>query len=186
VIDAARELFEENGFHETTVRMIAERAGLSPGGVFTTFEDKVAILCQILNDQRDQLFAEIERVSPELDGPTAERLKKILALAHAHEFPRLRLVLAFVAASYGSGRKLEDEHRRLHGRLALLLGDVVREGVRRGDVRPEVDADLLAEMVSSAYVENYRSAYYAGLGEEELNNRMGRQLDLIFDGARAC
>ena len=66
------------------------------------------------------------------------------------------------------------------------MGDVVRDGVKRGDVRPEVDPDLLAEMVSSAYVENYRTAYYAGLDENELNRRMGRQLDLIFDGARAA
>ena len=124
----------------------------------------------------------LERQEP----PSGVLARTALALAHAHEFPRLRLVLAFVAASYGSGRKLEDEHRRLHGRLALLLGDVVRDGVKRGDVRPEVDPDLLAEMVSSAYVENYRTAYYAGLDENELNRRMGRQLDLIFDGARAA
>ncbi len=98
-------LFEEVGFQETTVRMIAERAALSPGGVFTTFEDKVAILCHILGDYHERLFDDIERLVPVLVGSTRERLQAVIALAHTHEFPRLRMVLAYVGAS--SSRRLQ-------------------------------------------------------------------------------
>jgi AcrR family transcriptional regulator len=164
--------------------MIAERAGLSPGGVFTTFEDKVAILCQILTEQRERLFEEIERLAPTLTGTTRERIQAVIALAHAHELPRLRMVVAYIGASYGWSRKLEDEHRALHGRLRSIVGAMLQEGVARGDIRDDVEVDLLVEMISSVYLRNYRTAYYAGFGPDDLNGRIARQLELLFEGAK--
>lgn len=185
MVEAARILFEEVGFQETTVRMIAERAALSPGGVFTTFEDKVAILCQILGDYQEQLLDEIERQVPVLSGTTRERLHAIISLAHSHEFPRLRMVLAYIGASYSWNRKLEEEHRVLNRRFANVLVGIVAEGVSRGEIRREVDQDLLVEMISSIYLRNYRDAYFEGLGVSDLDARAGRQLDLLLDGAAA-
>jgi AcrR family transcriptional regulator len=185
VIEAARALFEEVGFQETTVRMIAERAGLSPGGVFTTFDDKVAILCQILGEHRERLFQEIEILAPTLTGTTQDRLRAVIALAHQYEFPRLRMVLAYIGASYSWSRKLEEEHRVLHRRLARVIGAVIQEGVERGELHRDLDVDLLVEVISSVYLRNYRTAYYAGFGAEDLNTRIARQLALVFDGAQA-
>jgi AcrR family transcriptional regulator len=152
VIDAARSLFEEVGFQATTVRMIAERAGLSPGGVFTTFEDKVAILCQ-----RGQLFDRIEEAAASLEGDTRQRLLAVLTMAHAHEHPRLRMVAAYIGASYSWSRRLEEEHRQLHRRLARVIGAILKEGAERGEIGPDVDLDLLLEIISSTYQRNYRS-----------------------------
>ena len=184
VVDAARSLFEEVGFQGTTVRMIAERAGLSPGGVFTTFEDKVAILCQIVGEQRERLFQTIEETAPTLEGDTRQRLLAVLAMAHADEFPRLRMFAAYIGASYSWGRKLEEEHRQLHRRLAQVIGAILREGVERGEVSRDTDLDLLVEILSSVYLRNYRTAVHAGLDEAALNARIDRQFTLIFEGAR--
>jgi AcrR family transcriptional regulator len=164
--------------------MIAERAGLSPGGVFTTFEDKVAILSQIVGEQRERLFERIEGIGPTLCGNTRERLLKVLELAHADEFPRLRMVAAYIGASYGWSRTLEEEHRRLHRRLAAVIGAILRDGVERAEIGHHVDLDLLLEVISSVYLRNFRTAYYAGFDEAAMNARASRQLDLIFDGAR--
>jgi AcrR family transcriptional regulator len=185
VVEAARALFEEIGFQETTIRMIAERAGLSPGGVFTTFEDKVAILCQIVGEYREKLFEEIDVLTQELKGSTRERLQAVFVLAHSHEYPRLRLVLAYIGASYGWSRSLEEEHRQLHRRLAAVIGRLVREGVQTGEIGGHVDPDLMVEMLSSTYLRNYRTAYYAGLSLADLDARTARQIELLFEGARA-
>ena len=184
MVEAARSLFEEVGFHGTTVRMIAERAGLSPGGVFTTFEDKVAILCQIVGEQRERLFQAIEEAAPSLPGDTLQRLLAVLAMAHADEFPRLRMFAAYIGASYAWSRKMEDDHRQLHRRLAQVIGAILRDGVERGEVAAATDLDLLVEILSSVYLRNYRTAVHAGLDEAALNARVERQFNLIFDGAR--
>ena len=44
VLEAARDLFNETGYEETTIRAIAERAGVSVGSVFTTFASKAEVL----------------------------------------------------------------------------------------------------------------------------------------------
>jgi AcrR family transcriptional regulator len=184
VIDAARSLFEEIGFHDTTVRMIADRAGLSPGGVFTTFEDKVAILCQIVGERREILFQAIEAAAARLKGTACERLLAVLAMAHADEVPRLRMVAAYIGASYGWNPRLEDEHRKLHRRLAHVIGTILHDGVERGEIAAETDLDLLLEVLSSVYLRNYRTALHAGFDEAAMNQRIARQFNLIFDGAR--
>lgn len=184
MVEAARVLFEEVGFQETTVRMIAERAGLSPGGVFTTFDDKIAILCQILAEQRERLFEEIAELVPTLTGSICERIQAVIALAHHHELPRLRMVVAYIGASYGWSRKLEEEHRHLHRRLAVEMRAILQDGVERKEIRHDVDLDLLVEMISSVYLRNFRTAFYAGFDADDLNARIARQLALLFDGGR--
>ena len=184
VVAAARSLFEEVGFQATTVRMIAERAQLSPGGVFTTFEDKVAILCQVLDDYREGLFDEIEAVVPTLTGSVQRRLEAVFNLAHAHELSRLRLVLAYIGASYTWSRHLEQEHRSTPNRLSTVLRAIVEDGVRRGEVRSDVDIDLFVDMMSSIYQRNYRTTHFAELSAAELDRRAACQLDLLFEGAR--
>lgn len=165
--------------------MIAERAGLSPGGVFTTFDDKVAILCQILAEQREQLFADAERLRPTLTGSTRERILSLLSLAHAFEIPRMRMVVAYIGASYGWSRKLEEDHRLRHSGLARTLHSVLAEGVERGDIAADTDLEILLDLISAAYLRNFRTAFYSGLDAEELDAHTSRQIDLLFKGAAA-
>ncbi len=163
--------------------MIAERAGLSPGGVFTTFDDKVAILCQILAEQREQLLVEVEKVWPTLSGSTRERIHALMAVAHGFEAPRMRMVVAYIGASYGWSRKLEEEHRQRHLLLGKALRTLLAEGVERGDVRKDADLEIMVDLISAAYLRNFRTAYYASFDAEELDGHFDRQLDFLFKGA---
>jgi hypothetical protein len=95
------------------------------------------------------------------------------------------MVVAYIGASYGWSRKLEEEHRLLHRRLAEVVGGILRAGVERGEIGRGVDLNLLVEIISSVYLRNYRTAFYAGFSVDDLNARIGRQLDLLFEGARA-
>lgn len=177
-------MFEDVGFHATTVRMIAERAGLSPGGVFTTFEDKVAILCHIVGEMRHELCEKIEQMAPELTGDARERLVRVFEIAHSHETPRLRMVADYIGASYGWSRQIEEEHRRLHRRLTDVIRGILADGAARGEIRPDVDLEVLLDLIAAVYQRNFRTACFAGLDEAAMNLRVRQQLDLIFDGAR--
>lgn len=163
--------------------MIAERAGLSPGGVFTTFDDKVAILCQILAEERERLIEDIERLKPSLTGSTRERIEALMSVAHTHDLPRMRMIVAYIGASFGWSRKLEEQHRQRHTRVALALRSVLVDGVARGEIRKDADLDLLLDLISAAYQRNFRTAYYAGFDVEAMDARLAGQLALLFEGA---
>ena len=77
--------------------MVAERAGVSVGSVFTTFAGKAELLSQVMADRVEALQAEIERVAPHLRGPTVDRLRSIMAVHYGFETRRLRLFVAYVA-----------------------------------------------------------------------------------------
>ena len=100
VIDAARELFDTQGYQGTTIREIARHAGVSVGSVFTTFASKGEILSQVMQDRLDGLYAELDRVMPHLRGATVDRLRTMFAIHFAFEVQHTRLFLAHIAAAY--------------------------------------------------------------------------------------
>src|ERR1700749_4739958 len=91
VIDAARELFDTQGYDGTTIREIARHAGVSVGSVFTTFASKGEILSQVMQHRLDGLYAELDRVMPHLRGATVERLRTMFAIHFAFEARHTRL-----------------------------------------------------------------------------------------------
>ena len=56
IIDAARQLFEEVGFDATTTTLIAERAGVSIGGIYARFNNKMEMFWIILDQNSRETF----------------------------------------------------------------------------------------------------------------------------------
>src|SRR3954462_11753378 len=75
LVDAAKQIFEENGFLDARISDIAERAGLSHGSFYHYFESK------------EQVFREVaERLEEELAAPLGE-----VILAHSKVPPQDRI-----------------------------------------------------------------------------------------------
>lgn len=182
VVDAARALFEEVGYEQTTVRMIAEAAGVAIGSVFTTFASKDEVLNHILLERFEALFEELDRLSPYLRGSTRDRVASLLSIAYGVERQSLGLMLAHLAASHGWGHEIEAENNRRQARLTALLKAALKRGVEIGEVRPDADLDLYVDVVLAIYHCNYRTARYRELGAEALSALMERQLDALFQG----
>ncbi|MBS0296346.1 MAG: TetR/AcrR family transcriptional regulator [Proteobacteria bacterium] len=185
VVEAARRLFEEVGYEETTIRMVAERAGVSVGSVFTTFESKVDIFNYILFEKFEALFSELQRISPYLRGSACHRIASLMSIAYGVECQQLDLMISHLAASHGWPRRIEDEHNKRRARLIGLFRDALDQGVASGELRADVDLDLFVTMLLDIYVRNYRRAYYERLTPEDLSALTERQLNLLFAGAAA-
>ncbi|MEI7931676.1 MAG: TetR/AcrR family transcriptional regulator [Alphaproteobacteria bacterium] len=185
VLAAARELFVEIGYETATIRMIAERAGVATGSVFTTFPSKVSILRAVMDERLEKLFQELDAVAPHLRGPTVDRLCSILAVHYDFEMRRPKLFTAFLAANFDwpEGEPVITYGRQ--PRLNGILREVLEAGVANGDVRPDADLDLFIDVLLAAYGFNYRLAAQEGLGSGELSALMDRQIALIFDGVSA-
>jgi AcrR family transcriptional regulator len=182
VLHAARDLFDEIGYDETTIRMVAQRAGVSVGSVFTTFAGKAELLSQVMADRVETLQAELEQVIPHLRGPTEDRLRSIMAVHYSFETRRLRLFVAYVAASFtwsGDGAVTPiGRNARFYGMLVEALAG----GVQRGEVRPDADLELFVDTLLAAYIWNYRRASQEGAGAAALIAAMDRQIGLLFRG----
>jgi len=62
LLDAAKEIFEENGFLEARISDIAERAGLSHGAFYHYFDSKEQVFREVAETLDDQLAEPMESV----------------------------------------------------------------------------------------------------------------------------
>ena len=184
VIDAARELFDTQGYQGTTIREIARHAGVSVGSVFTTFASKGEVLSQVMADRLDGLYAELDRVIPHLRGATIERLRTMFAIHFAFEVKHTRLFLAHIAAAYDwtlpSTAMPMGKNQRLQG----IIRECLDKGVAEGDVEADVDQQEVTDLLMAAYAWVYRLAAWNDADAPAMTAVMDRQIALIAAGFR--
>jgi len=152
--------------------------------VFTTFASKAEVLSHVMNHRLGELYAELDRVSPFLRGSTADRLCSIFAIHYEFETRRVKLFLAHVAASYNPSNDPGVTPYGRNPRLTEMLLDVLRDGVRKGEVREDLDLALIVDTLKAAYAWNYRMAAAAGgnLAASEMSAVMDKQIAVIAEG----
>jgi len=182
VMDAARDLFESQGFQETTVREIARAAGVSVGSVFTTFASKYEILSQVMQDRLDGLYAELDRVIPHLRGSTADRLRTMFAVHFAFEVRHKRLFLSYISATYDWTRPASSTPMGRNRRLMGSIGECLAKGVAEGDVDPSLEPQEIIDLLMAAYVWTYRLAAWDDADADAMTEIMDRQIGLISQG----
>lgn len=184
VLAAARKLFAAHGFDATTVRMIATEAGCAVGGVFTTFESKEEILFEIAAERYDALA---QAILAEADGPgpVRDKMKRGFAAAFAFEFERIDLLMVQIGASWTWSRAFEAKSQARLAAPFSFIGKLLGEAIAAGEVRPSVDLAVLGDLLLGVYLRTWRHAWYRDLDVAAASAFAGRQIDLVFDGARA-
>jgi AcrR family transcriptional regulator len=179
VLDAARVLFDGQGYEGTTIREIASQAGVSVGSVFTTFASKGEILSQVMQERLDPLYAELDRVIPHLRASTADRLRSMFAIHFAFEAPHTRLFLAHITAAYDWTLSAEAQPFGKTPRLQGVISQCLVRGVEEGDVDPAVDHQEIIDLLMAAYAWIYRLAAWEGADVATMTAVMDRQIGVI-------
>lgn len=185
VLEAARALFAERGYEPATIRDIARGAGMSTGAVFANFQDKAELFEAVLGEEMETA-AETLRAAAQVEGPVQTRLVAALSAGYADTLERLPLVQAIVARSWFQPVPAEMRARAATKPLLMIIGEVLRDGVRAGELSDQADIRLLSEMVWDVYLSNYRKAAYDGWSVDTLSARLAEQLGVILGGARAA
>lgn len=130
--EAALALFAERGFHGTSMRDIAARAGTGVSHLYYYFPSKAEILKSMMLVIVRDLLAELERAG---GGPGGSPAARLAALVRTQVlFHSQRQAQAFVGRS--ELRSLEPADRRevidLYDRVTAAFRDVIADGVRQG------------------------------------------------------
>ena len=141
---AALDLFVENGYEETTVAQIADRAGLNRATFFRHFADKREVLFGG-EDVLAGLFADgIRAASP--DATLSECLQAALAAADVAMTPQQRAKAARRVLVAAANSELQERGLLKHARIARSISAALRE--RGAD---ELTARLGAEVGMLAF-----------------------------------
>ncbi len=98
ILDAARQVFFERGFHQPTVDDVAARAEVSKGTIYLYFASKEEILAHLLLEGLDLLLADMEAAfdpqPPQPESTLRALANRYLAFSQAHPH-YFRLIMAF-------------------------------------------------------------------------------------------
>jgi AcrR family transcriptional regulator len=136
LLDAAVEAFADRGFHATTTRDIATRAGLSPAGLYVHYPSKTALLGHLSRVGHAAALRLVEHALA-LPGDPPGRLHALVAAFvawHAEHHTVARTVQYELRALAPEDR---EEVTRMRRRLEQLVEDEVRRGVADGTLATE-------------------------------------------------
>ncbi|MEV0963664.1 MULTISPECIES: TetR/AcrR family transcriptional regulator [unclassified Streptomyces] len=141
---AAVEAFAERGYHATTTRDIAGRAGMSPAALYIHYKTKEELLHRISRIGHDKAL-EVLSAASERGGAPGERLAEAVRSFvrwHAGRHDTARVVQYELDA-------LSEEHRAeimaLRRRSDAVVRGILRDGVESGEFDvPDVSGTTLA------------------------------------------
>ena len=151
LLDAAEEVFGRKGFHQATLREVAELAEFSVGSVYSFFESKDDLFRQIFVRRGDE-FVPLLRAALDPAGGTARDLLHRLVdfqVGWFRQHPRFgRLFLRYSSATIISAEREIDAAMSANYHEAMQLqADLFRRGQRTGELRPG-DPEVLARLFS--------------------------------------
>jgi len=149
IVQAAAELFADQGFQQTRVADICESADVAQKTFFNHFPTKQDVLREIAGFAVDQLLLDIESAR-KAQSSTADRLAHFfrgLAENTAEAGPMNRELVTELVHVLNESSDKSQHARKLHD----AFGAIVNAGLEAGDVTRRHDAETLTEMILGAY-----------------------------------
>jgi AcrR family transcriptional regulator len=182
VLETARRLFAERGYHATSIHDIIDAADIARGTFYLYFESKRAIFEELLDGFFVTLSQGVRRIdtSPGAPPPLAQMedtVDRVFAVLAA-ERPMARILIReAVGLDVEFDRKLAD----FYGRVAALIARALGEGVTMGLVRP-CDPEVVSWCVLGSVKEVIDRVFVVGDGGRDLAAVGREMLGFILQG----
>ncbi|WP_153675443.1 MULTISPECIES: TetR/AcrR family transcriptional regulator [Stenotrophomonas] len=183
ILQAALQCFLVKGFHQTSMRDIAQTAGVSLGNLYNHFPGKEAIILAVAVAESEELAPLLQRLAAS-DGERTQVmafLQDFHALCRQPEWATLAVeVLAESARNPAVAEAFATNRRQLQQALGDALQRVAQRERRRPALAPALQAQVLLDAIES-------DALRRGLGEADGTDDASLDLGLLalLLGARA-
>jgi AcrR family transcriptional regulator len=185
---AAIELFERQGFQNTTIEQIANQAGVSAPTVFKYFGNKQEIILEILHHADQRAITDTRSLILEIEDPVEalchlERLLTGYALEVMH--PSLwRELLPLIL--FGGNNELPAGYRAMNDALRAEISQLLRELQLAGKLRPQLDVELAAFLLNDySHLQLFRLVNQEHPDVDAHSAQVRRITELLFYGMQA-
>jgi AcrR family transcriptional regulator len=170
-------IFLKKGFHETSMREIAETAGLGKSTLYDYFKTKDDILIYYFEDQLSDLAEAAQKIA--LQNKSAnKRLREVLKMhlesLQANKNLFMKLSLEAQRLKLESQSRIQDKRHAYQDLVRALIDEGIREGAFR-----KVDPLLAARILITAMVPVVFTSRPTGASSEAL---MKDATDIFFKG----
>ena len=173
-------VFLKKGFQETSMREIAEAAGLGKSTLYDYFKTKEEILIYFFEDSFNDLTETAQTLAMQ-NAPADKRLRQIMEMylesMQANKNLFLKLTLESQRLKLESQKVIQAKRHAFQDLVRALIEEGIREGVFR-----KVNPLLAARLLISAIAPVIFGSRFTGTPQEMLKET----LDIFFTGIEIC
>ena len=147
LLGIAAGLFAEKGFKNTTVRDIADAAGILSGSLYHHFDSKESMVDEILSTFQEELFGKYDEVLASDDDARTKIERAVRLSFEAIDHHRYEVAIFQNEADYlGSFERFGYLAER-HAQSREVWMKLLRQGMKAGALRQDLDLELAYRFV---------------------------------------
>lgn len=178
ILEAARALFREKGYHATTIRDIADQSGMLSGSLYAHIKTKEDLLFEITDSVAKRFVSELETIVASADSAT-EKFRRALAAHIAIVADNIDAATVFMH----EWRALTAERKALiqaeRDRYEALWQAILDEGIASGEFHSE---HVRFSRLVTLSVANWLYQWYDPDGPLSANDVADRLSDVLLRG----
>lgn len=180
LLELAASMFAERGLRATTVRDIADAAGILSGSLYHHFSSKEEMVDEVLRNFLDWLFGRYQQIIETEANPLARLEGLFMASFDAIEHHHAEVVIYQDEAKRLSSQPRFSYVDELNVRQRTMWVDVLTEGIEQGYFSPDIDVDLVYRFIRDT---TWVSVRWYQPGGPLTAEQVGRQyLSIVLDG----
>lgn len=175
LLEAAWELFRARGYDNTAVEDITEAADVAKGTFFNYFENKEALLGEIVSWQVSTIADQV--LSAEgMQTSAVAQIKQVIVAVAERLLPDGELARLLFTSRISESTKHESVHR-----LGSVVHELVEQGQAREEIRGNMEAGLIVRLLMTCVFYNSTQWHRAEI-KFSLEDRLIESINALMDG----
>lgn len=153
-IQAAIDEFADNDYANASITRIVARIGIAKGSVYQYFQDKQDLYLYLLDLAAQEKLALLRDARPPDPGMSIfAYLRWLLSTGAQFQLAHPRLAQVAYRALYGDMPFHDETLVRMKTAAYEYIGQLVEQGLDRGDIAPDIDPELAVFVIHSLSME---------------------------------
>ena len=183
ILEAALKVFARDGLN-ARMSDVADEAGVSKGTLYLYFDSKDHLIESLMLAMFDEDLLSLQAIVAE-DRPALDRLMDYAHLAATH-FAIMQEQIAIAIEIFAMATRdeaLQQALRSYYERYWELLTDLFRQGIARGEIRPDVDPVQVARRLTAMW-DGEMMVILLYPGSTDIEQRFEHGARTLLDGIR--
>jgi AcrR family transcriptional regulator len=179
ILQVARRLFVQQGYTATSMRQVAEEAGIGKATIYYHFPDKETIVMALLEKNLGQMDEALKIVGAEADPRRRIQIAAEVSIGFLFESAD---IMQIVRREVPRGRdQIQTGFVAFLGEYMALLADAIRRGIEQGIFR-SIDPKQAARMFMTMIQGTFANIYITGDRSWPPAEAAAALLDIYFHG----
>lgn len=182
VLEAAEAVFLRKGFAGTTIKIIADEAGVSPGTVLNAAPTKAALLVAVLHNEANRITESVEQLEQALTSSATDGVRALLQVILEGQLRHTELFAAALGHTWIEACEEFQAGFETLGAFWHPVRRAVEAGLQSGEFRSDLKADAVMPLLEDIMASAIREA--AKQGGMNPQTTLSARLDVLMPGLK--